>query len=127
MRYDSDSTSPSEKRAPITTIGSQRDDAVRRPCRLIAGNGNGCPQLGVSGPSAFGRPRSRVDVRFWWKADIAVNAASMVAGAMSIALLIIGAAFMLYAIWRFIAGLGTIKPTGSDTETRSRSDGTWWG
>jgi len=44
---------------------------------------------------------------------------------MNLMLLIVGAAFMLWAVWQFISGLGTVEPTESDAEARSRSDGTW--
>jgi hypothetical protein len=45
--------------------------------------------------------------------------------AHELALLIVGAALMLWAVWQFNSGLGTIKRADSDPEAWSRSDGTW--
>ena len=49
----------------------------------------------------------------------------MITEGMNIVLLIVGAAFVLWAVWQFISGLGTIKPIDNDSEVRSRADGTW--
>ena len=44
---------------------------------------------------------------------------------MNIVLMIVGAAVMLWTVWQFISGLGSVEPLESDAEALSRSYGTW--